>query len=189
MLPSTRWAFNFSKWEPTEKELLLATSCIQVEEKARLAKFVFRKDFKASLVGRLLMRKFVSKYTGISYNKVNFRRDCREKPFYETTDTAAQTVSFNVSHQGSYAVLAGEVEKINIGVDVMKLEYSGGKKTEDFFRLMDSQFTDNEWKTIKGPLWSSDYDKISRFYRHWALKESYVKAIGVGITMDLKKIH
>lgn len=179
-----RWAFNFTKWTPTESDVLLAVSCVQKEEKERLAKFVFKKDFKASLIGRLMMRKFVCDTTNFPYKEIQFKRDDKGKPFFDMTNRP--DLVFNVSHQGDYAVLAGETTNKRLGVDVMKLDYAGGKNLNEFFRIMNRQFSPDEWKTIKSR--SSRKKQIATFCRHWALKESYVKAIGVGITVNLQDI-
>lgn len=187
-----RWAFDLASWRPTLTDLLLATSCIQPEEKQRLAKFVFRDDFNASLIGRLLMRRFVHQATGLRYDQIEFDRDLKGKPFLKNDGF---TVDFNVSHQGRYSVLAGLVtcaeqlvygKRPTIGVDVMKIEYTGGKPLGDFFRLMNRNFSDDEWRYIKSH--QSENEQLEAFMRNWCLKESYVKNVGIGITVDLRKI-
>ncbi|XP_063983316.1 L-aminoadipate-semialdehyde dehydrogenase-phosphopantetheinyl transferase [Diachasmimorpha longicaudata] len=183
---SVRWAFNWGEWSPSEKELKLAVSCLQLEEKARLAKFVFRKDLKASLIGRLLMRKFINDSTKIPYDKIELERDkTTGRPILKNPSTP---VSFNVSHQGNYTVLAGESEDLKIGVDVMKLEYTGGKALPEFFRIMNRNFSSSEWNEIRGAPGTPESKQIAMFGRHWALKESYVKALSVGITVDLREL-
>lgn len=62
-----RWAFRVSSWHPTEQEWLKAASYIQAEEKERIGKFVFRRDAKSSMIGRLLIRKFVQQVTLARY--------------------------------------------------------------------------------------------------------------------------
>ncbi|XP_066260029.1 L-aminoadipate-semialdehyde dehydrogenase-phosphopantetheinyl transferase [Euwallacea similis] len=177
---SVRWCFNLSKWSPTYPELLLATSCIQPEEKLRLGRFVFAKDFKSSLIGRLMMRKFASESCGKKYENLTFIRDERGRPLLSPTES----VTFNVSHQGDYTVLAGEVDSdVLLGIDVMKLEYTGGKPLSEFFRIMDRNFSTIEW----GQIYSSS-DQLKTFCRLWSLKESYTKAIGLGITVKLNEI-
>ena len=183
---SIRWAFNWSNWQPTEKELLKIVSYLQIEEKERIGKFVFRKDVKASLIGRLMMRKFVNEHTDIPYNEIVFARGKNNKP---TLENPGKSVSFNISHQGSFTVLAGENRNVKLGVDVMKLEYTGGKRLSEFFRLMDRNFSPREWAEIRGGTGTPESDQIAMFCRHWALKESYVKALGVGIVTDLRTIE
>ncbi|OXU29860.1 hypothetical protein TSAR_003030 [Trichomalopsis sarcophagae] len=187
MSSSVRWAFNLAKWEPSEQEFSFAVSCLQVDEKARLDKFVYKKDVKASLIGRLLMRKYVSETTGIPYNTVEFSRDNYDKPTYKALPDTPK-VNFNVSHHGSYTVLAGEIESRTVGVDIMKLEYTGGKALNEFFRIMNRNFTSDEWKTIRGTN-ISEQKQIANFCRNWALKESYTKALSIGVSADLNKLN
>ncbi|XP_019869991.1 L-aminoadipate-semialdehyde dehydrogenase-phosphopantetheinyl transferase [Aethina tumida] len=182
---SIRWAFNISKWNPSHCDMLLATSYVQTEEKARLGRFVFKKDFKSSLVGRLMMRKFVSNLSNKPYNSIQFLRDEKGKPYLADSDNYPQ-LNFNVSHQGDYVVLAGESSDNKLGIDVMKLEYTGGKSLSEFFRLMTRHFSSTEWRTIRDA--GNERAQIAMFCRHWCLKESYVKAIGVGITVNLQDI-
>lgn len=184
MSQSVRWAFKWKDWNPTEKELAHAISCVQLEEKERLGRYVFRKDFRASLAGRLLLRKFVSEHSSIPYDKVLFARNRNNKPILKND---VKDISFNVSHQGDYTVLAGEMKNLKLGVDIMKLEYTGGKGLSEFFRIMDKNFSSSEWEEIRG-ISALESEQLVMFCRHWTLKESYVKALGVGITVDLQAI-
>lgn len=183
---SIRWCFNFQKWNPSKQDLLKATSGIQIEEKERLDKFVFKEDFKSSLIGRLMMRKFVNETLQIPYNEIAFVRDEKGKPILKLPEGIQKNISFNVSHHGKFTVLAGEVGSNIIGTDVMKLEYTGGKTLSEFFRIMTRHFSPTEWATIKGC--NTSDEQIAMFCRHWSLKESYVKAVGVGITINLQDI-
>uniref|UniRef100_A0A034WL26 L-aminoadipate-semialdehyde dehydrogenase-phosphopantetheinyl transferase n=1 Tax=Bactrocera dorsalis TaxID=27457 RepID=A0A034WL26_BACDO len=197
----TRWAVDLASWSPTLPQLAQAVAVIQPEERDRLMKFVFLDDFLSSLVGRLLMRKFVSVYSDVDYKDVRFARDVRGKPYWlQTEDKRRNQLSFNVSHQGKFVVLAGisaesDIEtpattatsKVGVGVDVMKIEYSGGKNLAEFFRIMQRKFSDSEWRYIRHPQ-HNEADQVKAFMRHWCLKEAYVKELGVGITVDLQKI-
>lgn len=160
---------------------------------------MFRDDFDGSIIGRLLMRKFARDTTKIPYEQLQFARDSRGKPHLLPLHDQRSTsnyVDFNVSHHGSYAVLAGcclssdnhksQQLSTTIGVDVMKIEYTGGKSLNEFFRIMQRSFTVNEWKYIRNN--TDELGQTEAFMRHWCLKESYVKNVGVGICMDLQKI-
>lgn len=185
MSTAIRWAFNWKEWNPSEREFQHAIACVQSDEKARLGKFVYRKDVRASLAGRLLMRKFVSECTGLPYDKITFIRDEHNRPALKDHST----VSFNVSHHGSYTVLAGEMRSIKLGVDIMSLEYVRGRSMSEFLDTMKRNFSPAEWEEIKGSVpEKSEIEQISMFYRHWALKESYLKALGIGVLIDLKTL-
>lgn len=193
-----RWAFDFRSWKPSLQDLKIAISLIQPEEKQRLSRFVFQEDFKASLCGRLLMRNFVRHAISIDNHQFKLGRDAREKPYLMQIDGAAnwdnKVIDFNASHQGSFACLAGYVNNktesnasMKLGVDVMKIECSGGKPLDEFFRLMTRNFSDDEWKHIKA--FETNIERLEAFMRNWCLKESYVKNIGTGITEDLRKLN
>lgn len=151
-------------------------------------RFMFLDDLKASLIGRLMIRNFVAEATGLTNSNIRIERDERGRPYFP----GDHKLDFNVSHQGGYAVLAGwwttspSDDCLRLGVDVMRMEYSGGKSVQEFFRLMDRNFTVAEWRYIKSG--RDREDLIGRFMRVWCLKESYVKSIGVGITVDLRQI-
>lgn len=194
-----RWAFDLMNWRCTLSDLELATACIQTEEKERLAKFVYRDDFNASLIGRLLMRRFISMcLPETNYNSIRFERDARGKPLLHQPQVDDNIkIDFNVSHHERYAVLAGCIQRNRIdncdaaayqriGVDVMKTKYTGGKKLNEFFRIMHRTFTPCEWRFIKSR--SDEQQQAMAFMRHWCLKESYVKNIGVGISINLQSI-
>ncbi|KAJ8909696.1 hypothetical protein NQ315_002736 [Exocentrus adspersus] len=117
--------------------------------------------------------------------RLNYLEMKEENRFYLNVKKYPK-LNFNVSHQGDYVVFAGECSDSVLGVDVMKLEYTGGKSLADFFRLMTKHFSPQEWSTIKGS--GSEKQQIAMFCRHWCLKESYVKATGVGITVNLQDI-
>lgn len=186
MVEIIRWAVCLRNFRPSREELIKAVSCIQADEKDRLMKFHFREDFDSSLIGRLLQRKFVTEFGNLPYADIQFLRDAKGKPFIN--NELESELTFNISHQGDYTVLAGfkSNNKSGIGVDIMKIDYSGGKSVSDFFRLMTKNFSDIEWKNIKKH--AAERENLKAFMRHWCLKESYVKNIGIGITIDLQKI-
>lgn len=178
-----RWAFNASSWKPTEDQIIAVSSYIQPEEKLRISKYVFQNDAKSSLIGRLMLRKYVHTSTSMPYEEVRFARDDRGKPYL--LGSGDLPINFNVSHQGDYVVLAGNTGS-NIGIDVMKIEPPVNKNIPEFFRLMNRQFSSHEWNTIRS--FRTEMEQIACFYRLWCLKESYVKNIGLGITVPLQEI-
>lgn len=178
-----RWAFNASSWRPTMEQIISASSFIQLEEKKRISRFVFQNDAKSSLIGRLMLRKYVHVATNMPYEEIRFGRDDKGKPYL--LGAGDISIGFNISHQGDYVVLAGNIQR-TIGVDVMKIEPPVNKNIPEFFRLMNRTFSKHEWSTVSS--FPTEMEQIACFYRLWCLKESYVKNIGLGITIPLNEI-
>ncbi|KAJ8410816.1 hypothetical protein AAFF_G00187730 [Aldrovandia affinis] len=188
IMESVRWAFRCGAWTPSRTEWLFAARCVQAEERERIGQFVFAKDAKSAMAGRLLMRKLISERVGIPWDQIHLERTAKGKPFLADPpcSSAGHRWSFNVSHQGGFAVLAAEQGR-QVGVDVMKTTMPGSSTISEFFRIMRRQFTDHEWMTIRasGPEWT----QLDMFHRHWALKESFIKAIGTGLGFDLQRVE
>lgn len=179
---SIRWAVNTRAWEPTEQEWLLASRCISLEDKERINKFAFKADAKASMAGTLMMRKLAHLATGEPYDKVTFFRDKHGRPAIRDQ---ILKMDFNISHQGNYTVLAGEVDSdLTVGIDVMHFKRKTGRGLQDFFRLMSKTCSNNEWNSILSH--SSDERRAVTFFRHWCLKESYCKGTGLGVRTDMR---
>lgn len=174
-----RWVFDCSNWYPSENDWCIASRSIQPEEKERIGRFVFKRDAKRSIIGQLMIRKFLTEVTQLPWSQIKTKRDQNNKPIFEGSN-----FNFNVSHDGNLVVLASE-ENTLVGVDIMRNCYCGGKSLNEFFRLMHRNFHINEWTYInKG----TDVNKTNSFYRFWCLKESYVKATGTGLTTNLQKM-
>lgn len=66
------------------------------------------------------MRKAVSESLQLEYDKIIFARTTSGKPYLVGENE--NKISFNVSHNGDFCVLASEVNML-VGVDVMKIEF------------------------------------------------------------------
>ncbi|KAJ7320139.1 hypothetical protein JRQ81_019650 [Phrynocephalus forsythii] len=186
-MDGVRWAFSYSTWAPCREAWLLAMRLIQPEEKERIEQFVFGRDAKAALAGRLLIRKLIAEKLKIPWNEIRLQRTSKGKPVLANNVNGSHSpFSFNVSHQGDYAVLAAEPD-CQVGIDVMKTALPGSGSIPHFFHIMRRQFTEEEWKVITSM--NNEWLQLDMFHRHWALKESFIKAIGVGIGFDLQRIE
>ncbi|XP_061684310.1 L-aminoadipate-semialdehyde dehydrogenase-phosphopantetheinyl transferase [Syngnathoides biaculeatus] len=190
---SVRWAFRCGSWTPGRDDWLFAARCVQPEERDRIGKFVFAKDAKSAMAGRLLLRRFVCERMHVPWELIRLERSPRGKPYLAAplevspeSGTERPGWSFNVSHQGDYAVLAAE-KGLQVGVDVMKTSMPGSSTVPDFFRIMTRQFTPREWRVIRSA--GSERRQLSVFYRHWTLKESFIKAIGTGLNFNLQRLE
>lgn len=183
-----RWAFNFTNWKPIQAEWMFAAQCIQPEEKERISHFMFQKDAKAAMCGRLLIRKFLSEHLKVPYDILQLKRTEKGKPFLSNIDCLQikPTPHFNMAHNGDFVVLATH-QQAKVGIDIMKIESPSGRSLETFFNNMRRQFTENEWKIIKRQ--PSEILQLQMFFRHWCLKESVVKALGEGIGFGLDRLE
>ncbi|GAA6229144.1 L-aminoadipate-semialdehyde dehydrogenase-phosphopantetheinyl transferase [Lates japonicus] len=187
---SVRWAFRCGSWTPSRCDWLFAARCIQREEKDRIGQFVFAKDAKSAMAGRLLLRRFVCERMGVPWSEIRLERSPRGKPYLaaplKVSSHSGLPWSFNLSHQGDYAVLAAE-QGLQVGVDIMKNTMPGSTSVPEFFRIMTRQFTAYEWSVIQSA--GSEHQQLAAFYRHWALKESFIKAIGTGLGFNLQRVE
>ncbi|CAI9731857.1 L-aminoadipate-semialdehyde dehydrogenase-phosphopantetheinyl transferase-like isoform X2 [Octopus vulgaris] len=183
-----RLAFNFGFWNPLQSEWTFAAQCIQPEEKERISQFMFQKDAKAAMAGRLLIRKSLSSLLQVPYSSLVLSRTDKGKPYLSSVGNALSNTSphFNIAHHGNFTVLATH-PNVDIGVDVMKVEQPMGRTIKKFFHDMRRQFTELEWRVIQSA--GSEFNQLLMFYRHWCLKESMVKCLGAGIGFGLDRLE
>lgn len=132
--------------------------------------FRFAADKQRSLMGDLIVRWFYAQELNTNPFALEFETNEHEKPFLKSHPKA----QFNISHSGDYVVVA--FSDCPVGIDIEKNKGNRLAVARRFFtreELDDLFALPNEQKQI-------DY-----FYQLWTLKESYMKAIGKGISMSL----
>ncbi|MFX3648916.1 MAG: 4'-phosphopantetheinyl transferase superfamily protein [Paenibacillus sp.] len=145
-------------------------SQVSAERRAQASRFVRQADAYRSVLGEILTRVTLSKLTGLMPAELSFNRNSYGKPsLIHHSD-----VQFNVSHSGGWiALISGGTDEL--GVDVEKIAPIDMQIAERFFSPMESQF-----------LAAEPVDRrLESFYRLWTLKESYIKAVGMGLSMPL----
>ena len=86
---------------------------------------------------------------------------------------AGEEVEFNFSHSGSIAVCA--VSHTPVGVDVEKIR-------DVNMDIAKKKFCSNEYKNI-----INSQQPREKFFEYWVKKESYVKALGMGLRMPFNE--
>ncbi|KAJ3003562.1 hypothetical protein HKX48_001702 [Thoreauomyces humboldtii] len=107
-------------------------------------------------------------------------------------------LAFNVSHHGAWVVVAAAATadplSLRLGVDVSQVQPLCEESVDEYFEAFQDFFTEAEWTYVHGdalhaaPSKSTPQDRMHRFHHLWCLKESYVKALGIGLGMDLERI-
>ncbi|CAL54914.1 4'-phosphopantetheinyl transferase superfamily [Ostreococcus tauri] len=197
-----RWIVDVARWRPTEREFdFILNELLPEHESLAVRRFHREDDRKRACVSRLMQRAIALRACALSIGArgtamrdVDIRRTKGAKPFHATVleVTGAPNFNFNVSHEGDYVVLASETHAV-VGVDVAapgQVRRIGGLE-RDVGRLLEtfsSVLTDRERERISATA-STNGERAGEelFRKHWSLKESHVKAIGVGLGMDLKR--
>lgn len=128
----------------------------------------------ASEVGRKLVRAVLSRYADVAPDDWAFAADEHGRP--RALGGALGDVDFNLSHSATLAVCA--VARGAVGVDVEDLAPPAPLEVAARF------FAPSEARAL---LAEPAERQSRRFYEYWVLKESYLKARGVGLRLPLDR--
>jgi len=145
------------------------------DEAERQRRFRQPRGRQEALVTRGLVRTCLSQYTGVDPQDWRFETGRHGRP--EIASPAAwRHLRFNLSHtRGRVVCLVAW--RIDVGVDVEAIDRGG--------RLLDiarRYFSISEADALLGLPAS---ERLSRFFDYWTLKESYIKARGMGLAIPL----
>jgi 4'-phosphopantetheinyl transferase len=160
---------------PEVVETLLAL--LSAGERRRASRFVFERDRRRFIIGRARLRHLLGVKLGVPPDSVEFAYGAQGKPTL-APKFAPANLHFNVSHSrdvGVYALASG----LPIGVDVEAIDPvpDADLIAERFF----SQRENEVYQTLDAA------DKPLGFFNCWTRKESFVKAIGEGLTHPLDR--
>ncbi len=150
--------------------------CLSADEHTRWQQFRFAKHQHQFLVSRALIRSVLSFYhPDIKPAQWQFGRQAYGKP-HALNNTRLPAVSFNLSHTDGLVVLVITRHSL-VGVDV---ELS--TRDNDVLDIARRYFSANE---TEGILSLATHKRTERFYDLWTLKEAYIKARGLGLSIEL----
>jgi len=109
---------------------------------------------------------------------VLFRAGAHGKPFLEPA-AHGQRLRFNVSHSHELA-LVGVTAASEVGVDIERV-----RPLEDLDAMVARHFAPRERRAFTR---AAPADRLRTFFRHWTLKEAYLKASGVGLSGPLDAV-
>jgi len=124
-------------------------------------------------IGRGLLRELLGKYLGVTALELQISTNAYGKP--ELVTAAGTTLYFNLAHTDDI-VLYGLTGICSIGVDVESVE-PGRISSLEARRIL----SDDEWDSWQELL---DEEQNSLFYQTWVRKESVLKALGVGLSIE-----
>lgn len=133
----------------------------------RIKRFVRKEDRVRSLVGHALARWMLGEQTGVEPQTIHFAEGAHGKPYWPDRPD----VHFNVSHSGDWVVAV--VDDADVGIDIERIRRPDLKVAERFF-------APQEYATLLRL--QDERARTEFFFELWTLKESYVKALGFGLS-------
>lgn len=162
--------------ELTDPGLLDAYRALMApEERARQLRYVFEKNRHEYLITRALARTVLSRYAPVAPEAWVFQAGPYGKPDIASPDVAPR-LSFNLSNTSGLVaciVAAGR----EVGVDTEELERAG-----QALEVADRFFSPSEVAALHALPKAA---RPRRFTTYWTLKESYIKARGMGLSIPL----
>ncbi|WP_295978264.1 4'-phosphopantetheinyl transferase superfamily protein [uncultured Variovorax sp.] len=148
------------------------------EEREKHGRFHFGRDRRRYLMTRGLIRSLLSRYVP-QVAPADWRFETNEygRPRIAEGPAQAWRIRFNISHSASLVVAAVAVER-EVGVDVEHTARNAPLEIAEHF------FSGKEARALQQlPAGSQP----ARFWDLWTLKESYIKARGMGLSIPLDR--
>ncbi|MFZ4077187.1 MAG: 4'-phosphopantetheinyl transferase family protein [Legionellaceae bacterium] len=165
------WSFKLNT-PPTREDYELILSD---EEKKRASRYHFERHQRRFAVARITLRKILADHLGVMPQHLKFDTHRHGKPFLSYPATPLE---FNLSHSGEHALLAiGKTHPL--GVD---LEYFSNRPLIGLGRQVFSAEENNILQRL------SPRDQPLFFFKLWAQKEAYIKAIGEGLSYPVAQL-
>lgn len=161
-----------------DPELLAAYGALLApEEVVRHARFRFPQHRQLFLVTRALVRTTLSRYAPVAPAAWRFGQGEHGRPFI-SAPRDYRHLGFNISHTAGMIVCL--VGRRTVGVDVEQW-----KRRTQSMQLAERFFSPSEVADLES---LTGLERQRRFFGYWTLKESYLKAVGKGLSMPLNRV-
>ncbi len=154
---------------------------VNIQRREKVLRCKHEKDKLRSLMTGYLLYMAVEK-EGLLYDKLEFATEANGKPFLKSYPD----VSFSLSHAGEYAVCLISNRSVGIDIETKNKPIFKEVKAEKIETLARKIFSEVEWKQFKNV---TKEQEVELFLQIWTRKESYSKADGKGIRMELSTIQ
>lgn len=144
------------------------------EEQQRWKKYRYERPRREFVLCRAALRAGLCSRLACSNSQLKFGFSSYGKPF-ALVDGKTAPIEFNVSHGGRHGLIAC-AEKGRLGVDVEERNTRA-----DLNQLSEAVFGPDEQAEFA---LTSGKERLHMFYTLWTLKESIIKALGLGFAQD-----
>jgi 4'-phosphopantetheinyl transferase len=147
-------------------------------ERAQEARFHFQRDRRRHVVTRALCRTVLGRCTQLDPRTLQFTTNPYGRPELHPSQLSGRAVSFNISHTSDLAVLALAAHR-TVGVDIENVVMRSAP-----LEIAAQCFSPQEVCALRA---LPAADQQARFFDYWTLKESYIKARGMGLSIPLER--
>jgi 4'-phosphopantetheinyl transferase len=165
---------NPATW--SDGDIADARSVLSPDERARAARFRFERDHRLYVAAHSMLRRALAERLSVAPLALEFDHNAYGRP--ELGGAHARALRFSLSHSHGMALCAITRER-DIGVDVEPIE------RELPLGVAERCFAPFELADVLG---LSAGERGARFFTYWTLKEAYVKARGVGLSLPVARI-
>ncbi|KAK6929061.1 4'-phosphopantetheinyl transferase domain [Dillenia turbinata] len=183
-----RWLVDISKWNPSEDDFAFALSLLPQHEHCFITRYLKTEDRKRALVSRLLQYALVHEVLGIPFDEIIIKRTFEGKPYLDSDKLKLEfpNFNFNASHHGDFVAIASEPLCL-VGLDIVSQFVPGHETIPKFIQDFSPYYSSSEWTEILNA--RTPDEMLCEFYKYWALKEAYVKAIGTGVGYRMDRVE
>lgn len=167
------WLASLS--DVSSSELVACRQLLSESEHAQWQRFVVEDARDQYLVTRALVRTTLSRYADVSPQTWQFETNAYGRP-HISRPQASCNLRFNLSNATGLVACAVSID-CEIGIDVENIS-----RTVDTDELAPSVFAPAELTDFRE---ARSEDRRDRFFSYWTLKESYIKARGMGLSLPL----
>ena len=166
----------FAAVDPSAVKLAGCLRLLNDEELARQRRFYFQRDRAIYAVAHAMVRVALARHAGCAPQALAFGKNEYGRP-YVTGPGKLGMPWFNLSHTHGLVACAISRHQRALGMDVEHV----ARKTEAI-EIADRFFSPHEVTALHA---LPNARQRARFFAYWTLKESYIKACGMGLAIPL----
>lgn len=172
LLPSDEIHVWHTSLDLAEEEIAGLQAVLDSSEQARAARFLVADARRQYVISHAFLRIALGQYLRTEPAAIRFGSTGNSKP--ELADGPG--VHFNLSHtEGTAAIIIGRQGRVGIDVEKIRANLKPVELAARFFSAQEC-----EWLRSQSPS-----QQLAAFFSCWTAKESYIKAIGEGLSMGL----
>lgn len=142
-------------------------------EKQKLSRIVKQEDKNIFICSQVMKRIICGHYLNIPPDEISFDFNENKKPFI----ISQPDFHFNISHSGNWMTMILSNNPCGIDVEIIQPDFN-------FKEVMQSAYHPDEIGYVQ-----QSQDNTKAFFRIWTIKESFLKATGVGLIDNLSDLN